>query len=92
NRPEAYPAEFFEKVYKPMQESPDVWREMVKRYDIQYVIFGTTDQTPWGQNFIQMIAVEPGWSVVYFDSTSFVALRNDVAEYKKIFLKYGFKI
>lgn len=89
NRPEAYPAEFFESVYKPMQENPEVWREMVARYDISYVIFGITDQTPWGQNFLQIITSDPNWSIVYVDAYGLVALRNDVENNKGIIERHG---
>ena len=72
-----------------MQENADVWREMTKRYDIGYVIFGITDQTPWGQNFLQMIVSDPEWSIVYLDSYGLVALRRDVDSYKGIIERYG---
>jgi len=90
NRPEAYPAEFFEQVYKPMQENPNVWRAMVQRYNIEYVIFGSTDQTPWGQNFMRMIMTLEEWTAVYVDETSLVLLRSDVARFQNIIEKYGF--
>ncbi len=90
NRPEAYPSSFFIDVYKPMQQSAERWREVVEEYNITYVVFGTTDQTPWGQNFISMIVGEKDWTIVYADAVSLVAVKNDAPENARLMKAYGF--
>lgn len=76
NRPEAYPAEFFEKTYVPMQEDEIVWREKLKEYDFKTIIFSHLDYTPWGQNFLANRLADPEWKTVFKDSRVIILVKN----------------
>jgi hypothetical protein len=45
NRPEAYPAAFFEKEYVPMQQDNALWNEQLKRYQFNVIFFSHRDFT-----------------------------------------------
>lgn len=66
-RPEAYPAAFFQDVYIPMQENPVIFEHVSKKYGIQTIFFSHSDQTPWARTFLQSIAKNPAWSIIYLD-------------------------
>lgn len=66
-RPEAYPESFFKQVYIPIQENNKSWEEASNKYNFQAVIFGHTDATPWGREFVSRISKDPSWKMVYFD-------------------------
>ncbi|MEX2090620.1 MAG: hypothetical protein WD989_00605 [Candidatus Paceibacterota bacterium] len=74
-RPEAYSVDFFEKIYKPMQEDPVAWERYSKEYGINYVFFDHRDMTPWAKTFLNRISQDKRWPMVYSD------------EYVAIFLK-----
>lgn len=76
NRPEAYPAEFFEKIYIPMQEDEDVWQEKLKEYGFKTIIFSHGDYTPWGQAFLARRLNDPQWQVVFKDSRVIIFART----------------
>ena len=79
NRPEAYPASFFKDVYIPMQEKPEVWRDMDRRYGFGAIIFAWHDATPWAQQFqIERIA-DPRWAPVFVDSFVLILLKRNAA-------------
>ncbi len=75
-RPEAYPADFFQKTYIPMQEKEEVWREIDRKYQFQTIIFPHTDATPWGKNFLKRIVNDGNWQVRYLDDYSLVLSRR----------------
>ena len=76
NRPEAYPNEFFQKVYMPMQEDEKIWREQLKIYGFKTIIFSTADYTPWGRTFLARIIKDPEWSTVYKDDRVIILTKN----------------
>lgn len=87
NRPEAYPAEFFQKVYIPMQENVVDWKEQLDKYKFNAIVFSHTDMTPWGQQFLVSRAKDPQWIPVFLDRYIIIFLRqND--ENKTIIDKY----
>ena len=67
NRPEAYPVEFFEKIYKPMQSNPSVWKEVSEYYNFQLIFFTHKDITPWAQAFLERMSQDPAWRIVYLN-------------------------
>lgn len=75
-RPEAYSVEFFEKVYKPMQEDHAVWKELSERYEINYVFFAHTDITPWAQTFLSYISKNPDWPLIYLDNSTVIFIKR----------------
>ena len=69
NRPEAYPAEFFQNIYIPMQENRELREKIFKQYNIHTVFFSHTDMTPWGKTFLEQILKESQWKIVYLDDS-----------------------
>ncbi|HQM15968.1 MAG TPA: hypothetical protein PLM16_02045 [Candidatus Woesebacteria bacterium] len=67
NRPEAYNTQFFQKKYIPMQQDPEIWSEETNKMEIQTVIFGVQDITPWGRQFLSFIEQNPQWQRQYLD-------------------------
>ncbi|HUW24085.1 MAG TPA: hypothetical protein VMW04_00490 [Patescibacteria group bacterium] len=76
NRPEAYPKEFFEKTYIPMQESEEKWQEVEKEYHFNAIFFYRLDLTPWGQNFLVSRIKDSAWAPVYVDNWSIIFLKR----------------
>ncbi|HEY4474790.1 MAG TPA: tetratricopeptide repeat protein [Candidatus Paceibacterota bacterium] len=76
NRPEAYSTEFFNEIYKPMQESKEKWAEFSEKYGINFVFFAHSDATPWGQTFIINVIKDSDWQVVYVNEEVIILLKN----------------
>lgn len=68
-RPESYPADFFQKIYIPMQQDQKLFTEMDKKYQFNTIFFSHTDQTPWAKQFLRDIVKNPAWKIVYLDDT-----------------------
>lgn len=77
NRPEAYSVKFFNEIYKPMQENKEKWLEFSEKYRINFIFFGHTDTTPWGQNFLENIAKNQGWKIVYINEDAMILVKNN---------------
>lgn len=75
-RPEAYPVEFFQKIYIPMQENPKIFREVSQKYKFNSIFFAYTDQTPWAQTFLAKIIQNPDWQPVYLDDYAIILVKN----------------
>lgn len=101
-RPEAYPKEFFQQTYIPIQSDYQKFKEIEAKMGFKTIIFSITDQTPWGKNFLQNVVKDPEWKIVYLDHFGIVLVRNDQLainneQLKEIELKdlepkqYGFK-
>ncbi len=75
-RPEAYSVEFFENIYKPMQEDPKIWKYYSEKYGINYVFFAHTDITPWARQFLFNISQDPNWPLVYKDGSVAIFLKR----------------
>ncbi len=90
-RPEAYGVDFFEKIYKPMQEDPEVWDELSEEYKINYVFFTHTDITPWAQKFLHRITNDKNWPLVYLDETCVIFLKNNT-ENKQIIDRHKIEV
>ena len=88
NRPEAYPADFFTKIYIPMQENKKIWDEQNSIYKFNAIIFSYRDYTPWGQTFFRRILEDPDWVTVFADSRVVILLKNNELN-KNIIAKYG---
>ncbi|OGN06632.1 MAG: hypothetical protein A3B86_00355 [Candidatus Yanofskybacteria bacterium RIFCSPHIGHO2_02_FULL_38_22b] len=76
NRPEAYSVEFFNKTYKPMQESKEKWAEFSEKYGINLIFFAYTDATPWGEAFLGNITHDPNWRIVYINENVIILVKN----------------
>ena len=77
NRPEAYPKDFFEKIYIPMQESEEKWQAVEKEYQFNTIFFFRHDLTPWGQNFLIKRIKDSTWAPVYVDDWSIIFLKRN---------------
>jgi hypothetical protein len=82
NRPEAYPAEFFQDVYIPLQEKKELRETIFRRYNIHTIFFSHTDMTPWGRAFMQQILKEPQWRMIYLDDS--IVILTDEEKYSDI--------
>lgn len=84
NRPEAYPVEFFGKVYAPMQEDEAVWAEMDRKHGFQVIYFYRHDQTTWGQPFLIRRIDDPAWAPVYVDRYTIIMVKRGGANQQVI--------
>ncbi len=91
NRPEAYSVEFFSETYKPMQENEEKWAEFSGKYDINFIFFGHTDATPWGQTFLKSIVRNSGWKVVFINENAIILVKNNDKN-RPIFSKYKYEL
>lgn len=79
NRPEAYPKEFFDQVYIPLQENEDKWKEMEQKYNFNTIFFYRHDLTPWAQTFLVNRITDSSWAPIYVDNLSIIFVkRNEV--------------
>jgi len=76
NRQEAFPPDFFQKVYIPMQEDLSVWRQEQAKYGFNVVYFYRHDLTPWGQNFLIARVRDPQWAPVFVDDYVIIFARR----------------
>jgi len=77
NRPEAYPREFFDDIYEPMQESENKWREIDKKYNFNVIYFMRQDMTQHAQPFLIRRVRDPNWAVVYVDNSNIIILKRN---------------
>ncbi len=77
NRPEAYPKEFFEQIYIPMQENPQAWKDADRRYGFNAIFFSHRDATPWGQQFLIDRVQDPEWAPVFADDFNIIFLKHN---------------
>jgi len=87
-RPEAYPAEFIQGVYIPMQQDKNIFAEAQKKYGFTSIFFSHADQTPWGTTFLKDVLRSPDWKPVYLDDT-IIILVKDNPKNAKIIKKFG---
>jgi hypothetical protein len=79
NRQEAFPSDFFQKVYIPMQEDTAVWKVMSEKYGFNIIYFYRHDITPWGQSFLIDRITDPQWAPVFVDDYTIIfARRNSI--------------
>jgi hypothetical protein len=79
NRQEAFPPDFFRKVYVPMQQDAAVWKTMLEKYGFNVIYFYRHDLTPWGQAFLISRVDDPEWAPVFTDDyTVIFARRNSI--------------
>jgi hypothetical protein len=68
NRPEAYPAGFFQNEYIPALQNSEVWKQELAKYHFNTIFFSATDITNWGQDFLAARVNDPDWTLAYADS------------------------
>lgn len=67
NRPESYPADFFEHIYIPIQLDESVQTKYFKKYNIHTIIYSHTDGTDWSKIFLARIYRSIKWKLLYLD-------------------------
>ena len=77
NRPEAYPADFVENIYKKLQIDVDFRKKIFEKFKINTIVFSYTDQTQWGEAFLRAIFQDQEWHLVSIDRSLIVLTRND---------------
>ncbi len=87
NRPEAYPKEFFDSVYIPMQENDIVWQKELIKENFNAIFFYRLDYTPWGQKFLVTRITDPAWAPVFVDDKTIIFLRRNT-ENKNVIEKF----
>jgi len=76
NRQEAFPPDFFQKVYIPMQEDAAVWKALSAKYAFNIIYFYRHDLTPWGQSFMIDRVQDPQWAPVFVDDYVIIFARR----------------
>jgi len=82
NRPEAYGEEFFNGVYRPLQQDEQAWKKFREQYGFRAIYFAYTDSTPWARQFISARLADPEWALVYFDPYALIMLPKEQAAEK----------
>jgi hypothetical protein len=77
NRPEAYPASFFQEEYIPLQEDDSIWQEQDEKNNFNAIFFYRHDLTNWGQEFLVSRVGDDNWEVVFVDDYSIIFLKNN---------------
>jgi hypothetical protein len=87
NRPEAYPASFFQDLYIPVQEDAGRWQEARRRFGFNAIVFGYRDLTPWGQKFLAARLDDSAWAPVYADLSTLIFVPDD-EKHRDLIAKY----
>jgi len=76
NRPEAYPKDFFDYAYLPMQMNEETWQKIDKKYNFNIIYFTQQEGTWWGQSFLRQRLRNDGWAPIYADSQAVILIKN----------------
>jgi len=77
NRPEVYPASFFQQTYIPMQENDQKWQKIDAQYRFNTIFFYRLDLTPWAQHFLVERVKDPVWAPVFVDGRTIILVRRN---------------
>ena len=76
NRPEAYSVDFFQTIYKPMQNDGKEWKRLSAQYGISLIYFSHTDATPWANKFLAERLRDSEWPLIYLDNYTVIFART----------------
>lgn len=76
NRPEAYPKEFFQNVYFPMQKSPAIFEQESNKYNFTIIFLAHTDTSSGTKQLLSQLVGNNDWKMVYLNSTIVIFLKN----------------
>ncbi len=79
NRPEAYPASFFEEIYKPIQLDEEKWQLYLEKYNFNVIFFTHQESTPWGRSFLIKRLADPDWALIQADAQAVILIKNEPA-------------
>jgi len=88
-RPEAYPRDFFQNIYYPMQTSPAKFAEVSKLYGFNTIFFNHTDQSNEAAQLLTQLLSNSDWKIVYLDGSVVIFLKNS-PQNQKIIHDYTF--
>jgi len=77
NRPEAYPKDFFQNIYFPMQESPTIFKNVDNKYHFNSIFIEYPNTSSKTTIFIQNLVKDNNWKMVYLDSSIVIFLKNN---------------
>lgn len=75
-RPEAYPKEFFQKIYLPLQENPKKFTQTDNYYHFNTLFISHWNQTPWKDNSLLIVLKNPHYSLIYLDDYALILVKN----------------
>ena len=76
NRPEAYPAAFFQEEVRPIQRDEARWREADDRYRFNVIFFSHQDHA-LGKEFVLRRVADPAWAVVFVDESNIILVKRN---------------
>lgn len=76
NRPEAYPADFFNNIYVPLQLDKNFMTKIFDKYGINTAFIAHTDQTDWGKSAVINLYKDKNWKMVYLDESVVIFTKN----------------
>ncbi len=76
NRPEAYPAAFFQDLYMPMQADDREWIKADQRFNFNVIVISTVNMMDITQGFIQRRKMDYMWVPVFQDPHVTIFLKN----------------
>lgn len=79
NRPEAYPKEFFQNVYFPMEKSPAVFNQVADKYNFNLLIFDHTNTSDQENQLLYQLVRSSDWKTIYINNTVIIFLKNSSA-------------
>jgi hypothetical protein len=88
NRPEAYPGEFFENVYIPMQMSDVEWQKQLKRFNFNTIFLRRGDMAQWTKRFIMARLQDREWVPVFADNVALIFVRAS-QQNARVIQRYG---
>lgn len=84
NRPEAYPASFFQNTYIPMQNNPEIFKKIDRQYKFNAIVISYWDSTPWGSMLLQYLVNNSNFKLIYLDPFTIILVRNTYVNKKVI--------
>jgi hypothetical protein len=88
NRPEAYPANFFNNEYIPMQQGDALWKQEEAKWNFNAIWFYRLDMTPWAQSFLISKINDPEWTAIFVDDYTIIFVKN-ISTNTEIIKKYA---
>jgi hypothetical protein len=76
NRPEAYPVDFFQREYLPMQADEETWNRLDAKYGFQAIYFERHDQTARARTFLVHRLGDPRWAPVFLDDYTVILAKR----------------
>ncbi|HYA27780.1 MAG TPA: hypothetical protein VEI95_03115 [Acidobacteriota bacterium] len=76
NRPETYPAAFFNDVYFALQTDETQWLKISHQFGFNVIVFNHRDRSSLGEQFIVRRVLDPAWAPVFFDSDILILLKR----------------